>query len=294
MPSSWSPSSPLVLQTHAVLDVSAASGIAVRGEQLFVIADDELDLAVYDREGKRVGRVTLRMGQLPVLASARKAQKPDYEALLSLPDDSLLVLGSGSTAQRMEGAWVRFERNEPRVQTIDLRELYDTLSYQLPQLNIEGGTVQNDRLYLCNRGNGQQGDNALISLDLYQVLQALKDQQRIPRDALLKVQRVELGALGGVALGLTDLTVMHNTLLFSAAAEASVNSYEDGPCPGSVLGMLSASGQVRGVVPVSPGTKIEGLCAAGPHDPRTLLAVADADDRTQRSPLFSAQPWTAD
>jgi hypothetical protein len=289
----WSPTSPLILETHAVLDVAAASGIAVRGDQMFVVVDDELDLAVYDRAGQRTGSITLRPGKLSDVSATRKAQKPDFEALLTLPDDSLLVLGSGSTAQRMEGAWVRFDQNKPQVQTIDLRELYDTLAYQLAELNIEGGAVQNDRLYLCNRGNGSQGDNALISLDLFTVLRALKDQQRVSRDALLKVQRVELGALNGVALGLTDLTVMHDTLLFSAAAEASANSYDDGPCAGSVLGKLSASGQVSGVVPLSPATKIEGLCAAGASDDRRLLAVADADDRNSSAPLFWLQPWAA-
>jgi hypothetical protein len=269
------------------LELAAASGIVVRGDRLYIVADDELDLGVYDLAGQPLGKVPLLPGPLPVEPAARKAAKPDFEAVLTLPDASLLVLGSGSTPQRMRGAWLRFDHaSQPSVQVVELRELYEALAPQLPELNIEGAVVFGDQLLLCNRGNGARRDNALVALNLAQVLLALSQQQPLPAAAVQQVRRVELGVLNGTALSFTDLVVSDGQLLFSAAAEASPNTYDDGVCAGSVLGQLSAAGTVEHVVPLTPTVKIEGLCVVGEREQRRLLAVADADDPRARAPLF--------
>jgi hypothetical protein len=272
----------------AELDVSAASGIVRRGQQLYVIADDELDLAVYDLSGTRTDRIALLPGQLPQEHAARKAAKPDFEALVALPDDSLLVLGSGSTPARRRGLWLQLTAAGVHGCVIDLAQLYVALLGQLPELNIEAGAVLGAHLYLGSRGNGTQLDNVLLQLDLARALESLARGHSLGADCVVGLHHVLLGELDGVPLSLTDLTVHEGGLAFCAAAEASANTYDDGACAGSVIGKLSPQGLASEVVRVSSELKLEGLCSAGP---RELYAVADADDPHARAPLLAIEPW---
>src|SRR5215218_7926289 len=90
--------------------VSAASGIVRRGSFAYVIGDDELFLAAFDLADQSPGSLhRVLSGELPSDAGERKADKPDLEALTTLPplDDSphggLLGLGSGSGEHRARG-----------------------------------------------------------------------------------------------------------------------------------------------------------------------------------------------
>ena len=279
---------PLLLRQLATLDVAAASGMALRADTLYVVADDELELAAYHLDGTRAASIPLLAGALPEAHNERKAQKPDFEALFALPDGSLVALGSGSTARRMRGAWVSFDAATPRVRPIDLSDLYGVLLRDLPELNIEGATVLAGRLVLCSRGNGALRQNALIQLDLAAVLDSLRDSDSLRAGSVRSVQPVQLDELEGTPLSFTDLANSADQLLFSAAAEASANTYDDGACAGSVVGSLSLQGQVLRVVPLAPRHKIEGICARTHLRPTQLLLVADADDRAARAPLLAA------
>lgn len=279
---------PLELQTIASLDLAAASGIALRAGQLYVVADDELELAVYTRAGLRTASIPLRAGALPLDPLQRKASKPDFEALLTLPDDSLLALGSGSSPRRMRGAWVRFDQTHPTVHDVDLTDLYAALTREHSELNIEGGAVLDDTLYLCSRGNGALRDNALIALCLARVCETLARSHALDAASLLRTHRVSLGELAGTPLSLTDLAVGADRLLFSAAAEASPNTYDDGVCTGSVLGTISTAGEVRDALRVAQRLKVEGVCADHSQRALRLFLVADADDPQARAPLMAA------
>jgi hypothetical protein len=275
----------LALRTLATLDVAAASGIATRDGKLYVIADDQRELAVYTLAGARSGSIALQPGALPDDAAERKRQKPDFEALLSLPDGSLLALGSGSAPRRDQGALVRFDAHDSSVEAIDLSDLYARLRLDLPELNIEGGTVWRGELYLASRGNGSRRDNALIRLDLARASEALQHSRALHAHCALDIQPVALGELRGVPLGLTDLAVLQGQLLFAAAAEATESTYDDGACAGSVLGALTRAGLARDLVEVWPRVKIEGVCA---QPGSGLWLVADADDPQARAPLMAA------
>src|SRR5688500_2099786 len=64
--------------------VSAASGLVKLGDRLFVAVDDERGLAMFqaDRKGEWI---PLLPGALPAESEARRAAKPDFEALAALP-----------------------------------------------------------------------------------------------------------------------------------------------------------------------------------------------------------------
>src|SRR5690606_8300125 len=66
--------------------LAAASGLVVAGTHLYVVADDELHLGWFPGQGDADGRlVRLFPGEWPSAPDARKARKPDLEALGRLP-----------------------------------------------------------------------------------------------------------------------------------------------------------------------------------------------------------------
>jgi hypothetical protein len=286
----------LPLSLVARLDLAAASGIRRRGDRLYVIADDELELGVYDLDGRSLERIPLADGVLPEDPAARKAHKPDFEALVTLPDGSLLALGSGSTPKRRRAMQIALDPEQPRVRVFSLDELYTALEEELPDLNIEGGAILADRLWLCSRGNSSRRDDALIELELAGVLAAFERERSPSQRVVLSVVRIVLGELEGAPLSITDLTPIRGRLVFTAAAESSPNTYDDGECAGSVVGQVAMS--VRGAGPGVPeilgwvpDIKLEGVCAASEAaDERALLLVADGDDRSARAPLFRSEP----
>lgn len=270
----------LGLRQLATLRLSAASALVCQGQSLWLLADDALVLQRYSLSGDWQAELILLPGTLPVDAKQRKPLKPDFEALLSLPDDRLLALGSGSTERRCRGCLVEADS----VRVIDLSPLYQALTGHFQELNIEGGVVCRGQLLLAQRGNGRGRENAVVLLDLSRVLRDLENGQ-LSAAALLQIVPLQLPELDGVPLSLTDLSVAPSgALYFSATAEATESSYLDGACVGSVLGCLDEHLAIVELTLLRPAVKIEGL--AFQADGRPLL-VADADDPAIASPLFT-------
>ncbi len=264
----------------ADLNVSAASGLVYHRDALHVIADDSLQLHRYTLQGEQMNEISLLSGTLPDDASERKRNKPDFEALVLLPDNALLALGSGSTENRMKGSLV----TPNGARTIDLISLHQALKNEFQELNLEGATVLGEHLVLAQRGNGCGGENALILLGLAQVQQELLSGI-LSAQSIEQIIPVSLGQLMNVNLAFTDLCVdSQGRLCFSAAAEATENTYVDGPCKGSIIGTLDQHFQVNWSTALAPAAKIEGITFV--PDGRLLL-VADPDCATTKGPLFA-------
>lgn len=272
------------LQLVATLDVAAASGLVLVGDELLVVADDELSLSRYGLDGSRRGALALFGGVLPDDAAARKLAKPDLEALAALADGRLLALGSGSAPARDRGALV----DGDRVREVDLEPLYAELRGRFDRLNIEGACAVGDRLVLLTRRTGRRGRNTLVRLDLPRVLAGL-DRERpcLDPSTLVDVQEMELGMIAGTPLGFTDATAWRDGILYAAAAEVTDDPIDDGACVGCELGWLDTGGRVGHREAIEPCVKLEGIAVAGGPAPR-LYAVADADDRASPAPLFTA------
>jgi hypothetical protein len=265
----------------ADLEVSAASGLVIVGDELVVVADDELALAVHDLAGRPRRRVPLLPGALPEEHDARKAAKPDLEALVALPGGALLALGSGSRPTRTRGALVRGDR----VVLVELAPLYARLAAELPELNVEGAAADREVLRLLSRGNGPSRHDAVIDLDLAGVLADLERGAPLGQGLVRAIELVELPDLDGVPLTFTDAAPHPRGTLFSAAAEATASTYDDGPCAGSAVGLLTPSGALAAVVPLADARcKIEGIAVHGDR----LLLVADPDDRARPAPLYES------
>lgn len=280
--------------------LSAASGIVVAGRFLYVVADDELHLGVFDLDAPAGGSTTrLFPGELPDDAKARKKRKPDLEALVRLPPfagyptGALLALASGSKPNRRTGVLLGLDgtgalSGAPRA--VDLSALYAPLERRFPGLNIEGAVVCDRQLVLLQRASGKHRENALIRLALDDVLHALgaSDAPRLPELAF-DTATVDLGAIDGVVLGFTDAAALPDgRLVFSAVAESTDDTYHDGPCVAAAIGMLDKSGQVQMLERVRPVRKIEGIDARQDGDVVRLLLVTDADDRSAPAALLGA------
>ena len=271
----------LLLHQLAELPMSAASGVVLWAGRLWLVADDEISLASCALDGSGGCDHALPLPALPEAHAARKAQKPDHEALCVGPDGALYALGSGSTATHARGA---------APQLVELRPLYEALLRELPELNVEAAAWTGPHLLLLSRGNGARRDNALIRLDAGVALERLQLNGELAPDALREIVRVPLGELLGAPLGFTDATPHPDGgLLFTAAAEASPDTYQDGTCTGSIVGTLSDAGVVGAIATALPAHKLEGLCVvAQDGDALELRLVADPDDRALRAPLLGA------
>lgn len=284
-------------ETGRPLFLAAASGLVSVGDYLYVVADDENHLGIFSRTQATPGRL-LRLldGDLPDEPKERKAHKPDFEVLTQLPafgsypQGALLALGSGSKKRRCRGVVLGLAADgsintEPCV--IDLHPLYDALAQEFADLNIEGAFV-NRYLNLLQRGNqADDSQNASIRLDLAKSLHAIMHQQALTADTLISIQPHTLSKVQGVPLCFTDaIALPDGSWLFSAAAEATDNSYADGALVASALGVINAQGDLVNLTVLDNRYKIEGVAAQVEGKQVHLLLVTDADDPNQAAVLL--------
>ena len=295
---------PLLLQPLAgganLPYLSAASGLVRIGQLLYVVADDEHHLGVFDDADPAPGQlVPLLDGELPAAPAARKAAKADCEALLSLPPmrgcphGALLALGSGSRPGRQRGAWLALDadgavRPGDTGRVVDLAPLLAPLHARIGNLNIEGAFIRDGTLTLLQRGNHARSINAAIDLPWPAVQRWLLDGSPVPTP--LRIAPYELGAIDGVPLSFTDGAALPDGgWLFSAAAEDTSDAYLDGRCAGSVIGRVGADGVIRQIELVAPVCKVEGIAAWPDGEVIELRLVTDGDDRSQPGLLMAAR-----
>lgn len=281
---------------HAHL--SAASGLVQVGPWLYVVADDELHLGQFLLEGNAHGQLhRFFAGDLPTEYEERKAEKPDIEVLTLIPhfnnpaQRALLALGSGSKKKRRRSALVALDHTgnisgEPSI--IDLSNFYDFLKREIGKLNIEGAAVVNDQFFLFQRGNKKNKLNASIRIELDEFYRVLSQPHK-HHEPRIKITPYDLGEIAQVPLCFTDATSLPSgEIIFTASAENTSDSYLDGACMGSVIGMLNSTGDLRLLEPINKKVKLEGVEATEHGKTIQLLLVTDADDATRPAQLYSA------
>ena len=279
--------------------IAAASSLVRHAGLLLVVADDELSLAIFDEDELGDGHlIDILEGRLPHDEDDRKREKPDLESLALLPPfgefshGALFAVGSGSSGKRMRGALVPLAENghpvdDPRV--VDLTDLYEGLSKNVPDLNIEGCAAWEDTIYLAQRGNAEDSEDMLISLDWSAFAERLSNGLAPSPDAVTGMQTYDLGQLRGVDLSFSDLSpIGDGRLAFSSSAEDSGGTVTDGEIFGSALGVLTPGGDIEFLEPVDGLVKIEGIDAHLDERGIEILIVMDADDPSHPSPLLGA------
>jgi hypothetical protein len=280
-----------------VAHLSAASGLLRAGSFLYVVADDELHLGVFRTTGRDPGElVRLFEGVLPSLKAERKKEKPDLEALMLLPQSTayphgaMLALGSGSTERRHRGAVIGVDaqgalRGTPAI--VDLSPLFSRLN-MFRELNIEGAVISGDEMRLFQRGSKGDNPNAIVRFSLLDVLAAISGQTG-RTIAPLAIQTLDLGGIDGIPYTFTDATSLPDgDVVFTAVAEDTADSYNDGPCAGAIIGVLDNESRVKRLLRLDVPLKVEGVDAHAQGDSINLLLVTDADDPSIPAGLFSA------
>jgi hypothetical protein len=296
-----------MVETHQVRELlvegghfCAASGLVRRSDFLYVIGDDSTELGVFGMQGG-IGRTVPIFGdvQLPEDHAARKAAKPDLEALTGLPPfeahehGALLALGSGSTSARTRGfVWGLEEdgRLSGEVVVLELGPMYEALAPRVHDLNIEGVAVQGERLLLFQRGNSETGLNAVVELALDEVIRDILERKPLEPSEIHGLHEFDLGDRDGIKLTFTDADGLPDgRVVFSCAAEDTSNPYDDGEIVGSGIGILSPDLQVERIELLAERHhKVEGVDAVESDELIHLLMVCDADDPAIPSPLLSA------
>ena len=271
----------------------SASAVVRRADFTYVIGDDELDLAVFGISSGEPGTMRRALsGDLPDDEDERSRNKPDLEALTSLPPfegsayGGLLGLGSGSNERRDRGFFWHLDAQgaldgEPT--EIDLAPLYGRLREEIEDLNVEGAAVLADRFLIFHRGNGEHSQNAIAELRLDQVMESMLGDHSIDVEELDTVREYDLGELDGTPLCFSDATTLSDDLVvFTASAED-----EDGGIRGSVVGTIDPGGEVERLRTIDRKWKVEGVHAA--IDARVIDFVFVCDqDSDEPSPLLSA------
>ena len=275
--------------------LSATSGLVQAGAWLYLVSDDEHHIgSLQIGSAAPVELHRILPGDLPHDEGERKKHKPDLEALAVLPSTArdphgaLLALGSGSRPKRRRGWCVALDAGSrvataPRV--VDLTALYTPLASTFPDLNIEGAFAAGNSFYLLQRGNKGSARNARMEYPLAEVqgwLAGLRDAPPQP----LHIRQLDLGDAGGVPYGITDGAALPGGgWIFSAVAEDTGDSYNDGPCAGSAIGWVGSDGRLQRMEPLAGSPKVEGIALV---DGR-LLMVTDADNPTVTSQLLAVE-----
>lgn len=238
-------------------------------------------------------------GDLPREKYQRKKAKPDLESLVhwpatpGYPFGALLALGSGSTPKRCKAVLLPLDaagRVIERLHVCDLSTLYQRLRRSFADFNIEGAFVANGMLCLLQRGHKGGSPNAIIRLDANHFMGWLNGRQS-ERPPVLAIAQIDLGKVRGVPLSLTDGAALEGGRwvghwLFSAVAEDTNNSYQDGACVASVIGMANADGRVLHMHRLKGAPKVEGISVQTTRQELVVTMVTDADDPARASQLL--------
>lgn len=268
--------------------LTAASGLVRVGDFLYVIGDDENHLGVFLHAKDAPGSVhPLFPGTLPEEKKERKRRKPDMEAITYLPSQRLLIaIPSGSKPNRNRGALVRVDPQGAifgATTILDLEWLYQWLRKHFDPPNIESMALVRGNFYLVHRGNKKGHRNALVSIAVSDFL--------LGRTGSATVRPIaDIDSIDDVPLTITDAAALdENRLVFTAVAENTESSYDDGPCLGAGIGVMDVNGQVESFRRLESTKKLEGVFAEKNGNKTRLLLVNDEDDRSRPSELLEAE-----
>jgi hypothetical protein len=128
----------------------------------------------------------------------------------------------------------------------------------------------------------------VVALDLDEVLNSLLRDRTLAAGELRGMLAFDLGELEGAALTFSDASPLSRDLLvFTASAEDSSNTYDDGAILGSVVGTIDRDGEVRRLRTIDRAHKVEGVHAVLDSGVVTMTFVCDQDDPDIPSPLLS-------
>lgn len=229
--------------------ITAASSLLNIGGRIFVCSDDQYSIYEYTDHGWK----KFHWNEKPN-GPLQKKLKPDFEALIQVDAETILMMPSGSKTNRTEVIY--FNINKHSFTSLDLSHFFS----KIPSINLEGGAKIGEHLILMNRGVRNQPSSLITA--------------HAQTFSILNIVNIDFGDIGGQPLHGSELCMDEGQLFSLAVAEDSDNSYDDGEILGSVLCQIDwMSGKVvsRQIFPFK--IKTEGLC---PYK-NEWLVVTDPD-----------------
>ena len=277
--------------------VEAASGLAILGTTVYVVADDEVYIAIFRDMGRSDGDTTrLLEARLSEDPDERKKEKPDLESLTplapfgSFEHGGLIALGSGSGDGRSHGAVALLDAagGIDRVVQVDAGPLFEELRRRVPKLNLEGTATTGDVIRILQRGNEPGATNAHIDLDLGKMCDAIASGAPLTGDLVRDIHEHDLGEIRGTKLCFSDAdTLDDGRIVFSASAESQTDDTDGAPV-GSAIGVMTPAGEITSLEPIEVATKVEGLAAERSEGQIFAYMVTDNDDPDEPTALLRA------
>src|SRR4029079_2465827 len=119
---------------------------------------------------------------------------------------------------------------------------------------------------------------------------AMSERQAIDAKSLVDIEHVDIGVVDGIPLGFTDGSALPGgRMVFTAVAEDTDDSYEDGGCRGAVLGILGAGGALERLDSLDRRYKVEGVAASVEGGVIRLWLVTDADNAEIPAQLLACE-----
>lgn len=226
----------------------SASGIEYYNKHLYVIGDDANHILVLDSNFRLTDSILLFAATEKRLP---KSVKPDLESMTTLPDNKLLLLGSGSLSPYRNRAWM-VDLTSKGVDSIKLDTFYSKLSVNgLKELNIEGLCRIPGYFLISNRGNKGFPKNHLILVD-----KSFWNQQSATPITLIRVgNNTDTSKFSGVS-GLT-YSEKSDKLLLTVTTENTINTLDDGEIGKSYLWIIDDISTKKRWAAINPNKVID-------------------------------------
>jgi hypothetical protein len=229
-----------ITKSSFLSDVSAGSGIEFFDGNWYIAGDDVNVLYVLDDQFDLKANVPLFENANSERISKRN--KSDIEMLSTFNYRSkqyMLAAGSGSIPKIRENGFLFTQGQQNPIQ-IDLTDLYSHFRLKLnlsknTDLNLEGLAADDSLFYFLQRGHGEI-KNAIITMKIHDFITFINNK-RIPE---IEICYFNLLSINGIKSGFSGATFIpeYEVLLFSASAEDTANTYDDGAVLGSFLGLV--------------------------------------------------------
>jgi hypothetical protein len=263
------------LQLHYKLQgIGATSGLILIDNELFIISDNSSYLYKYYIINQQLNKIKLLENSQENII---KKQKPDFEAITQ-KNGKLYLFGSGSTSKRE--LRITYDLKTHLVEQKDLSKLYKNLkqnaNLEKDELNIEGAIFHDNNWYFFQRGNGENAQNGVFTINQNKEISFVKI-------TLPKVQNIEAT--------FTDAVFVNNKFYFLAAVENTNSTYNDGEILGSFIGCLSIVDlQLEFCTKISETQKFEGLTFLdNPENKINFLLCEDNDTEELVSNIYKLE-----
>ncbi|HRP88516.1 MAG TPA: hypothetical protein PKX92_00620 [Edaphocola sp.] len=260
-------------------EIQAASGLYFHCGNLYIISDNTLVLYIFNIKTKTLETISLNPEQSQIIALPKKV-KPDFESI-TFSEEKLFLFSSGSTKKRTQLKVIDIASKE--ISNHSLEKLYSkmrtTTAILNEDFNIEGVILEKDTAYFFNRNNGPNQNSGIIKVDNW------KNHDT----ASIAYFPISLPIINGVPFGFTDACWVDGSIFFSASAEASNSTYDDGEVLGSGIGKISFPElKLLDFKIISNNLKIEGLSLLQKHNNKLeFLFCTDADNEQSECPIYN-------